>query len=97
HLLVPQHGEVAALFRRQIGEGDTDRTGRADEIDLMAERIHVRDLALDIEPFGARVEARRVALAAPVGVAALLVRLGARPALALAQRLEHGPRPPMEV
>ncbi len=73
HLLVPHQGEVAALIRRQIREGDRERPDRADHVDLMAEPVHVLELLVEIEPLGPAVEMGAGAFAPPVIVAAVVV------------------------
>ena len=60
----------------------------------------MRELLVEIEPLRPEIEPRAavaVVLAAPIGVAALVVALGARIILAAAEQIENRARPPMEM
>jgi hypothetical protein len=63
----------------------------------MAEPVHVRELVAEVEPVGPAVEHVVAAVLAQIGVAALLVHLGARIGVALAEPLGNRARPPVEV
>ncbi len=97
HLLVPLHRRVAALFRRQIGEGDRERPDRADDAHFVAEPVHMFELLVEIEPLRPGIQ-RRPALMSDIIVAAAGIFLRtADKSLRLQKRLEHAARPPVEM
>ncbi len=63
----------------------------------MPQSVHVRELAVEIEPLRAGVESGRLARAAPIKIPAGRGALGARITLALTEGFEDGLGPPMKM
>ncbi len=98
HFVVPQYRRIAALVGGQIGEVHRKRARRAYDVHLVGKGVHVCEQVIEVEPLGAEIEASGAGVPiSPVRVAAFAVALSPRVGLPLAQLIEDGPRPPMEM
>ena len=97
HGFVPLDGLVLAFLFRQGGEEDRHGTDRADDIDLVAEAVHVGELLVEIVPGVPAHGLEGNRLAGADIIAALGVGAGERHAGALDEAFEEMTRPVVEV
>ena len=92
-----EHGGIAPLFRRQIGEVDRQGPDRANHVHPVPQLGHMGELPIEIEPFRLKVQESGRSLLAPVIVAAIGFAAHTRVDAAALQLLEKPPRPPMKM
>ena len=98
HFFVPQHGGIAAGFRRKFRKINRQGADGAHDVHLMTEGVHVRQLSVEIGP--SRVvgpDVHHIAFPNPPIVTAFAVALGSRISFRLASLVQDRTWTPMEM